>query len=505
MGHFENDNKNAIPEKERMTAVKAEDFMTKQFIGGEWRTGRSNRILEDRNPYTGELILTIQGASREDLDDAYKAAARAQPEWEQTPMPAKQALFDRLLQTLAEHKDMIVNWLIRESGSTYIKANIEFDAAYGNAKEAATFITRSAGNIRPSIFEGKENFIYRKPKGVVGIIGPWNFPFHLTMRSLAPALALGNAAVIKPASDTPVTSGLLLARIFELAGFPKGLVNVVVGRGSEIGDDFVTHPIPKLISFTGSTEVGSRVGELAGRHIKEVALELGGNNPFIVLPDADVRQAAKAAIFGKFNHNGQVCMAINKIILHESIYDAFVNEYVKLVEKLKTGDPSDPDTHIGPLINADQVTRIQQDLQESIAMGAKVLVQGSVRGCLMEPVVLADVTLDMPIVKNEIFGPVACIMKVSSEEEAIRAANDTIYGLSAAVFTKDLYHGMQVAKKIQSGMVHVNDSPINDEPHVPFGGEKASGVGRFNAEWAIDKFTTVKWIGVQSGEAAFPF
>ncbi|MET3289785.1 UNVERIFIED_CONTAM: acyl-CoA reductase-like NAD-dependent aldehyde dehydrogenase [Brevibacillus sp. OAP136] len=485
--------------------MMVEAYFTKQFIGGEWRTGRSSSSIKDINPYSGELLLTVPGASREDLNDAYAAAEKAQVEWEQTPMLTKQALFDRLLQTLVEQKEVIVQWLIKESGSTFQKANIEFEAAYGNVKESATFITRSVGNIRPSLFEGKENFIFRKPKGVVGIIGPWNFPFHLTIRSLAPAIALGNAAVIKPASDTPVTSGLLLGRIFELAGFPKGLVNVVVGRGSEIGDDFVAHPVPKLISFTGSTEVGSRVGELAGKHIKEVALELGGNNPFIVLPDADVQKAAKAAVFGKFNHNGQVCMAINRIIVHEAVYDVFIKEYASLVKNLKSGDPSHPDTNIGPLINESQVKRIQQDVHESLTMGARFLVYGTAKGCIMEPIVLTDVQLNMPIVQNEIFGPVACILKVGSEEEAIHAANDSIYGLTGAIFTKDLYHGMKVAKKLNAGMVHVNDSPISDEPHVPFGGEKSSGIGRFNAEWAIEKFTTVKWIGVQSGEAVFPF
>lgn len=496
----------ALTEHDYNGAVRnSEDFLTKQFIGGLWRNGNSDKAIEDYNPFTGEHLLTIQGANKQDLDDAYHAAEIAQVEWENTPLVKKQETFEQLIQTLLDYKEIIIDWLIRESGSTRMKANIEFMIALGNTKEAASFMTRSNGSIRPSINAGKENFIFRKPKGVVGIIGPWNFPFHLTMRSLAPAIALGNGAVIKPASDTPVTSGLLLGKIFEKAGFPKGLVNVIVGRGSEIGDDFVSHPIPKLISFTGSSEIGSRVGELAGKNIKEVALELGGNNAFVVLKDADVKSAAKAAVFGKFNHNGQVCMAINRIIVEKDIFEDFTNEFIALVKQLRTGNPDEAETHIGPLINKEQVKRIQKDLEASIKLGAKIVLDGKVEGCLMEPTVITEVSSDMPIVRNEIFGPVAAILKVESEDEAIKVANDSIYGLTASVFTKDLYHGIQVAKKIKTGMVHINDQPVNDEAHIPFGGEKASGIGRFNAEWAIDKFTSVKWIGVQEGIQQYPF
>ncbi|MFF5818047.1 aldehyde dehydrogenase family protein [Lysinibacillus capsici] len=481
------------------------DLFTNQFIDGEWRKGKSEKAIKNFNPYNGELLLSIIGASIQDLDDAYLAAEKAQIKWENTPLIEKQIIFERLIQKLTEYKEVIIEWLIVESGSTRLKANIEYMAALGNAKEAASFITKVNGSIRPSINKNKENYIYRKPKGVIGIIGPWNFPFHLTMRSIAPAIAMGNGVVVKPASDTPVTSGLLLGKIFEEAGFPQGLVNVIVGRGSEIGDEFVKHSIPQLISFTGSTEVGRRVGELAGKHIKDVALELGGNNAFLVLKDADVKYASKAAVFGKFNHNGQICMAINRIIVVKEVYEEFKNEFLSLVKQLRTGNPSDDNTHIGPLINSEQISRIQEDVNLSVSLGAQIILDGKAEGCLLEPIILTEVTHDMPIVKNEVFGPVASIIKVDSEQEAIEMANDTIYGLTASVFTNNLYHGMKVAKQIKAGMVHVNDQPANDEAHVPFGGEKSSGIGRFNAEWAIEKFTTVKWIGVQDGFHDYPF
>lgn len=480
------------------------DQFTKQYINGTWKQGSSEKNIEDFNPYTGEKLLTIQSADKNDLDEAYRAAKNVQPKWANMTVVEKQDHFQKLVDAMLDEKDTIIEWLIKESGSTRIKANIEFDSALGIVKESMSFITRTAGRILPSNFPNKENRIYRMPKGVIGVIGPWNFPFHLTMRSIAPALATGNSAVIKPASDTPVTSGLIFGLLFEKAGFPQGLVNVVVGKGSEIGDEFVTHPIPKLISFTGSTEVGRHIGENAGKNLKDVALELGGNNVMIVLKDANIERAAKAAVFGKFLHQGQICMALNRIIVDKEIHDQFVDEFVKLTGQLKYGDPSDPSIFVGPVINKEQVERIQKDLNESIEQGAELIYGGKVEGNLIQPTVLKNVANDMPIAQNEIFGPVAAIIRAEDEEDAIQIANDSPYGLSGSIFTEDRHHGALLGLKIETGMIHVNDQSVNDEAHVSFGGEKESGIGRFNGEWAIDKFTTVKWIGVQSGYRDYP-
>lgn len=477
---------------------------TKQFINGQWKKGSSDKSIENKNPYNDELLFTIPSANADDLDDAYQAAKNVQEDWENTALAEKQAMFDRLLQNMQKEKEEIIDWLIKESGSTRVKANVEFAAAVAIVRESASFLTRTAGAILPSRTPGKENRVYRTAKGVIGIIGPWNFPFHLTLRSLAPALATGNTAVIKPASDTPVTAGLLIGKLFQDAGFPDGTVNVVVGRGSEVGDEFVKHPIPKLISFTGSTEVGRQIGELAGKNLKEVALELGGNNVMLVLKDANIEQAAKAAAFGKFLHQGQICMALNRIIVDAAVHDQFVDAFVANVKKLKAGDPSEQETFVGPLINREQAERIQKDLEESVRQGAKIVLDGKAEGTLMQPVVLTQVTKKMPIAENEIFGPVAPILKAANEEEAIEMANSSIYGLSGSIFTEDRYRGVQVAKKIETGMIHINDQSVNDEAHVPFGGEKASGLGRFNGEWAIEKFTTVKWISVQDGYRDYP-
>lgn len=477
---------------------------TKQFINGQWKDGSSAGVIKSYNPYSGEELLSIQAAGQADLDEAYLAAQQAQQTWESLSLGEKKLRFERLVEVLEEKRADIIQWLIQESGSTFIKATAEFESSVRMVKESASFLTRITGQILPSYVPNKENRVYRTAKGVIGVIGPWNFPFLLSMRTIAPAIATGNSVVIKPASDTPVTSGLLFGEIFEQAGFPAGLVNVIVGRGSEIGDAFVTHPIPCLISFTGSTEVGRRIGELAGKHLKEVALELGGNNVMVVLKDANIERAARAAAFGKFMHQGQICMALNRIIVEQEVHDEFVEKFTDIVRSLQTGDPANPSTFIGPLINKQQVERIEQDIQASIALGATLHLEGAAEQCLMEPIILTNVKNDMPIAKNEIFGPVACIIKAKDEQDAIELANDSPYGLTGSIFTENLHHGVEVAKKIKSGMIHINDQSVNDEAHVPFGGEKDSGIGRFNGEWAIDKFTKVKWIGVQNGYREYP-
>ncbi|MGG4489682.1 aldehyde dehydrogenase family protein [Metabacillus idriensis] len=477
----------------------------KQFINGEWINGSSDKTIKNTNPYNGDLINEFNSADEGDLDRAYLAAEQAQKEWAAALPQEKQTVLDKVALALTERKEEIIDMLVHESGSTKVKAEIEWAASLRIVKEASTFPYRMEGKILPSSIPGKENRVYRTAKGVIGVIGPWNFPLHLAMRSVAPALAAGNTVVIKPASETPITSGFLIGELFEKAGAPKGTVNVVAGRGSEIGDAFIEHRVPKLISFTGSTEVGRHIGELAGKHLKDTALELGGNNVMVVLADADLEKAAESAAFGKFLHQGQICMALNRIIVEESVHDEFVELFKEKVSMLQSGNPSDAKTAVGPLINHDQIERIQKDLEESLKSGAEKIYGGEIDGNVMHPIILTNVTNDMPIAKNEIFGPVAPILKAKDVAEAIKLANGSPYGLSGSVFTKDLHRGAAVAKQIETGMIHVNDQSVNDEAHVAFGGEKDSGLGRFGGEWALDKFTTVKWIGVQEKDRSYPF
>lgn len=478
-----------------------------QYIAGEWQTGQDDSVNTDTNPYNGDTLVEIQQATSEQLDEAYQAATAAQKEWAQKTPAERAAIMYKVVNVLDQRKDEIVDWLTKESGSTRIKAMVEFNSARSITLEAATFPNRVHGEIRPSNTPGKEHFIYREPIGVVAVISPWNFPFHLTQRSIAPALALGNAVVLKPASDTPITGGLLLAKIFEEAGLPKGLLNVVVGAGSEIGDAIVTHEIPSLVSFTGSTSVGKHIGELAngGDYIKQVALELGGNSPFVVLKDADIEQAVKAAVFGKFLHQGQICIAINRIIVEDEIYDDFVERFLSHVKTLKVGDPSQEDTAVGPIINKKQVDSLKEKIASAQKSGANMILSGEIKGQVVPPHIFTEVTREMDLSCNEVFGPLVGIIRAKDEDDALSIANDSMYGLSSAVFTADMQKGLRFARGIRAGMTHINDVSVNDESNVPFGGEKNSGIGRFNGEWVLEEFTRTHWISMQHTPRQYPF
>jgi aldehyde dehydrogenase (NAD+) len=340
---------------------------------------------------------------------------------------------------------------------------------------------------------------------VVGVISPFNFPFLLSLKSVAPALALGNAVVLKPHQNTPICGGTLVAKVLEEAGLPPGLLNVVVTDIAEIGDALLEHPVPKVISFTGSEQVGRHVATVAASHFKRTILELGGNSALIVLDDADVEYAVDAAVFSRFVHQGQVCMAANRILVDRSVEEEFTEKFVAKAAALRAGDPRDPETQIGPLINQTQADAITALVDRTIAEGAHPLLRGSTVGTLVTPTVLTSLPADSAALRQELFGPVALLIPFDGEREAIRIANDTPYGLGGAVHTADVERGVRVAKQIDTGMFHVNDGTVHDEPLVEFGGEKASGLGRLNGEATVDAFTTTKWISIQHGRTRFPF
>jgi aldehyde dehydrogenase (NAD+) len=469
------------------------------FVAGRWRNGGSSRSNRDLNPWTGEILEEIPQATAGDLDEAYASAREAQRGWAAMLPGERAAVMRRAAAVMEARRDEILWWLVHEAGSTWLKASLEWQAVYGVLGEAASLPYLVEGRILPTDALGKESRVYRQPVGVVGLISPWNWPLQLTARSLFPALAVGNAVVVKPASDTPVTGGLLAAKILEEAKLPPGVLSVLVGAGSEIGDAFVTHPTPRVISFTGSTPVGRRIARLAVESpiIKRVALELGGNSPFVVLEDADLEQTVEAAVFGKFLHQGQICMSTNRFIIHDRLYDAFAERFAARVKQLKVGDADGPDTMIGPVINQAQLDGLLQRIDEARASGARELVGGSPERWVLPPHVFADVGNDDPLAREEIFGPVAPLIRASDEDHALELANATSYGLSSAVFTGDLERGLRFAQRVEAGMTHVNDQSVNDLPFSPFGGEKNSGVGRFNGRWAVEAFTTDHWITVQ--------
>lgn len=489
------------------TGPAAYSQLDRLFINGQWVTGLSSRSNTDTDPYNGETLAHIQQATPQQLDAAYAAAQAAQTSWGQTLPQVRAGLLARVAQVLDARAEEIIRWIIRESGSTRLKATIELMSAKGIVLEAASFPSRMQGEILPSAFPGQSSRVYRAPLGVVGIISPWNFPFHLSMRSIAPALATGNTVVLKPASDTPVTGGTLLAAIFEEAGAPAGTINVLVGAGSEIGDAFVAHAVPRFISFTGSTPVGQGIGQLAtgGKHLKRVALELGGNAPIVVLDDADIEDAAAGAVAGRFLHQGQICMSTNRAIVDAKVYEPFVAAVKQRVLALKHGNPDAMETVIGPIINAKQLADVQAKIARALQDGARLVLGGAAQGNVLPPHVLADVDPSWSIAKDETFGPVLPILKARDETHALELANATEFGLSSSVYTRDLERGVRFARGIEAGMTHVNNMSVGDQPNAPFGGEKNSGLGRFNGHWILDEFTRTHWITVQEqGQARYP-
>jgi aldehyde dehydrogenase (NAD+) len=479
--------------------------LARQYIDGEWRQGTGSWDIIDFNPYNGEKLASITIATVDEVDEAYLAARRAQKEWAATNPYARRAVFEETLRLIEEREAEITEVIIAELGGTHLKAGFELHLAKEFLRESIQLSLRPEGKILPSPIDGKENRLYRVPVGVVGVISPFNFPFLLSLKSVAPALALGNGVVLKPHQNTPIVGGSLVAKIFEDAGLPGGLLNVVITDIAEIGDAFIEHPVPKVISFTGSDKVGRHVATVCASHFKSVVLELGGNSALVVLDDADIDYAVDAAVFSRYVHQGQVCMAANRVLVDRSIADEFTEKFVAKVKTLKVGDPSDPQTIIGPVINSSQADSLTGAVDQAIAEGATALVRGATTDNLVEPTVLTDLPADSAILQQEIFGPVALLVPFDGEEEAVRIVNDTPYGLSGAVHTADVERGVAFAKQIDTGMFHVNDGTVHDEPLVPFGGEKHSGIGRLNGETTVDAFTTQKWISVQHGRSFFPF
>jgi acyl-CoA reductase-like NAD-dependent aldehyde dehydrogenase len=476
-----------------------------QYIGGEWRDGSSTRILSDVNPYDGTPIASFKLANAADVDAAYRSAAAAQRVWAQVNPFEKRAILEKALSWLEKNEPDVTDLIVEETGGTRLKAFVECLLVKSSMKEASTYPVRMNGEIFPSPIPGKENRVYRVPVGVVGVISPFNFPFILSMRSVAAALGAGNGVVLKPHDDTPITGGTLVAKVFEDAGLPEGLLNVVIADIAEVGDAFVEHPIPRVISFTGSEMVGRHIGQITGRCLKRAVLELGGNSALIVMDDADFPLAINAAVFSRFMHQGQVCMCANRVLVQRGVYHEFLKQFTARVSALRTGDPRDPQTEIGPLINRKQVETFSKQIQKGIDEGATVALRGTVNNNLVSPTIFSDVRDDMWLSQNELFGPAVSVMRFDAPQDAVRIANNAPFGLTGAIITRNVEAGAELAKQIDSGMIHINDGTVNDEPLVAFGGEKASGTGRLNGRWALEEFSTLKWISVQHTPRHYPF
>jgi len=476
-----------------------------QYVDGEWQHVSERERIEVENPATQELITEVPAASVADVDEAYDAATKAQTDWASTPPQERARVLRRVGELMEEHEEEIREILAIEGGSTVPKQDIEFNGTVTLVYDTAQFPFRVSGRHAESKIPGKENLVRREPAGIVGVITPWNVPLKLAMRAVAPAIALGNGVVLKPPGETPISGGLLLARLFEKAGLPEGILNVVPGHGSTAGDRVAAHPDSDVIAFTGSTHAGRLVGENAIDHFAFPALELGGNNAHVVLEDADLDTAVDAGTFGSFWNQGQVCISINRHLVHESIYDEYVERLAERASELKVGDPRDEDSIIGPIINETQRDQIMEFIEESVDQGATIETGGESDGLFVEPTVLSDAENNMAAACNEHFGPVAPVIPFSSDEEAVELANATEYGLAGSVHSADNGRARNVGDQIEVGMMHINDQPIHVEPHMPFGGVKDSGVGRYNGDWIIDEYTTTKWTSVQREERGYPF
>jgi acyl-CoA reductase-like NAD-dependent aldehyde dehydrogenase len=476
------------------------------LIGGEWASAGSGETFERNDPYTGEVASRAAAATREDARAAADAAAAAFPEWAATPPSARRELLQKAAALLLERAAEISPIVTAETGGTFGWGMFNCSLAAGMLSEAAAQTTAVTGEVIPSDVPGLTALAVRQPAGVVLGIAPWNAPIILGTRSVATPLACGNTVVLKASEICPRTHGEI-ARVLADAGLPAGVVNLVTHSAEAAGDvvdELIAHQAVRRINFTGSTRVGRLVAENAGRHLKRVLLELGGKAPLIVLADADLDEAVAAAKFGAFMHQGQICMSTERIVADRSVASDVAARLGEKAAALKVGDPRDPETEIGPLFTAASLARVGELVDDARSHGAEVVTGGEAEGPCYRPTVLAGVTREMRIYHEESFGPVVGIVSVDGPEEAVRVANDTEYGLAAAVFGEDVPTALDLARQIESGICHVNGATIHDEPQMPFGGVKASGFGRFGGKAAIDEFTELRWITIQHGSRHYP-
>ncbi|MFS0823099.1 aldehyde dehydrogenase family protein [Bacillus sp. 1P02SD] len=480
--------------------------LNKSFINGEWLDGKSGRIYEITDPFDNTVITTVNLANLEQIKDAFEMAKNAQKKWGKTTPEQRREVLVKAKEYFEKNKKEILDLITRETGGTILKSNQEFIGMMDNVLSAIKMVDEIyVPKDYTSVIPDKISRVYKIPLGVITSITPFNSPLVLGIRTIFPAIALGNSVVHKPDIQTGLTGGSIIAKALEEGGLFPGVFNMILTDMQESGDEFLTNNNSPFISFTGSSAVGKHIGKIAGEQLKQVALELGGNNPFVVLSDADVDRAVDIGIYSKFRNNGQVCACSNRIIVHQDIYDEFVTKYVERVKGLKVGDPKDPDTIIGPVINERQADKIMGFIEQAKQDGLKLAVEGQRKGNIISPFVFIDVPNDSSLAYTELFGPVAQIIPAETDEEAIRLANDTEFGLSASIITSDLEKGERLAFEIESGMTHINDNSALNEAHVPFGGVKQSGIGRFGYEWLVEEFTYTKWVTVQTKNYQYPF
>ncbi|AZG47870.1 aldehyde dehydrogenase family protein [Gordonia insulae] len=485
-----------------MTTSPAAPWTSKIFDGG-WIAGGAG-TLDVTAPATGEVIDTVGEANTDDLNAAVSAATSAQTAWAARPYTDRAAVMRTAAALLADDPGRLTRWLVPESGSGQGKAAFETGLVISELDEAAGLASQPYGQVlrsqKPRMSIGRH-----VPVGVVGVISPFNFPAILSMRSVAPALALGNAVILKPDPRTPIAGGLALADLLAEAGLPEGLLHVLPS-GAEVGAALVAHPGVPCISFTGSTAAGRRIGEAAAPLLKKVHLELGGNNALLILPDADIDAAASAGAWGSFLHQGQICMTAGRHLVPAHLAEEYTAKLAEKARHLPVGDPTDPDVALGPIIDSRQLEKIDEIVQSSVRAGATLAAGGTHEDLFYRPTVLGDVPTDSPAFTQEIFGPVAPVTAYETVDEAIDIINSSEYGLSVGILTGNAFKAFALADRIRSGAVHINDQTVDDEAVAPFGGTKASGTGgHFGSSVNLDTFCDLQWVTMQADIERYPF
>jgi len=477
-------------------------------IGGRWLDSVNGRRYPDHDPWTGDVIATVAAGDADDARHAVEAAHDAFPSWAELLPPDRQAIFLQAATVLARREPEVIDLLAAETGCATQFSRIQLDFCLSLLRQAASLAFAPTGTVLPSGMRGTRALALRRPVGVVAAISPWNAALVLAGRAVVGPMALGNTVVLKPSEESPITGGTLWAELFAEAGLPPGVLNVVThapGDAGLIAEEFVADPRVRRINFTGSTVTGRRLAELAATHLKRPILQLSGHNALIVLADADLDYAVDAAAYGAFIHQGEVCMCARRILVERPVAEAFTERFVAKVSRLPTGDPRDPATVLGPLINQWALSLVTRRVEEAVALGARILTGGTPAPPCYPATVLTDVPPEAELSFEETFGPVALLEIVEDRDDAVRRSNASRFGLTAGILTGDPYAGLDLARRLDVGIVHINDQPVNDEPQMPFGGVKDSGWGRFGLSVAAEDFTELQWATMRSTPRTFPF
>lgn len=474
-----------------------------RFFNGDWVAAGAGTI-KVQEPATGKLLHEVGQATPEDVKRAVEQARAAQREWAVTPPRERAAVLLRAAQALQEIAEEAGALIARETGALLVKGQLEVGEAVVQLQRAASLPLNSQGDVLPSA-PGRLSLARRLPLGVVGVISPFNFPLVLSMRSVAPALALGNAVILKPDPRTPYAGGIVVAQAFERAGLPKGLLHVLPG-GADTGQALVEAPGVPMIAFTGSTAAGRRIGELAGKHLKKVSLELGGKNSLIVLEDADLDKAASTVAFGAWFHQGQICMATGRVLVQRGIYEALKQRLIEKANHLPVGDPASGQVALGPIIDERQLNNVVSIVEDSVKQGAVLEAGGTHEGLFYKPTVLSGVKPGVRAYHEEVFGPVISLVPFDTDDEAVQLANDTEYGLSAAIISNSIGRALALGQRLHTGLLHINDQTVADEVVNPFGGSGASGNGTSVGGAAdVDLYTHWQWVTIKDAPPPYPF